>query len=368
VIDRVGVVQIDSVNVVSRSHYLPFFSRLGPYSPSLLDRAVNTPPRLLFEYWAHEASLLPVDLQPYLRNRMANADDEVVWSRMRRIAREQPELVAWVLDEVKRLGPVLARDIEHEAPRVKDHWGWNWSDVKAALEYLFAIGKVTSAGRHNSFARRYDIPERVLPREVLDAPTPSADQTHRQLVRIAARAHGIASEQCLRDYFRLKVGPARQAVHELVESGELIPAQVEGWARPAFLHSGVRTARPTQARALLSPFDSVIWERARTQALFGFRYRLEIYVRPDKRVHGYYVLPFLLGDQLVARVDLKAHRTERVLRVQSAWAEPEAPVETPAELAAELVAMAQWMGLSAVTVAHRGPLAQPLDAAVRRLG
>src|SRR5690606_36337923 len=171
VLDRVGVIQIDSVNVLSRSQYLPVYSRLGPYPREMFDRAANRAPRKLFEYWAHEASLLPVETQPFLRHRMASAD-ELAWGRMRRLAQEQPALVAWVLDEVRRLGPVTAGDIEHDAPRTTEHWGWNWSEVKTALEYLFWSGKVTSAGRNGSFARRYDLPERVLPQHVLDTPTP----------------------------------------------------------------------------------------------------------------------------------------------------------------------------------------------------
>jgi len=361
VLDRVGLIQIDSVNVLQRAHYLPLFARLGPYPTELLERAAYRAPRRLFEYWGHEASLLPVATQPLLRWRMDRAAHEA-WGGMRRIQRDRPELVAQVLEDVRAQGPVAASEVaEEEKPARTGPW-WDWSDVKRALEWLFWSGQITSA-RRRGFERLYDLPERVLPRAVVETPTPPVEDAQRELVRIASRAMGVAAEKDLRDYFRLPVAEARERVAELVEAGELWPVEVEGWTVPGYVHPEARLPRSVHARALVGPFDSLVWERPRVERVFGFRYRIEIYVPKPKRVHGYYVLPFLLGDRLVARVDLKADRAAGVLLVQAAHAEEHAPPETASELATELERMAGWLGLGGVAVRPRGDLAAPLAAA-----
>ncbi|MGY2082129.1 winged helix-turn-helix domain-containing protein [Blastococcus sp. SYSU DS0539] len=361
-VERLGVVQIDSVNVVSRSHYLPAFSRLGPYPRESLD-ALSNRRHDLFEYWAHEASFLPVRLQPCLRWRMAAADQEA-WGSMTRVQRERPEYVAALLERVRTDGPLKASQLQEERPNRPGSM-WNWHAGKAALEYLFFTGALTATARTAGFERVYDLPERVLPATVLHAPTPARADAVRELVRTAARALGVATETDLRDYFRLTPADARAAVAELADAGELLPVEVPGWGRPGWLDPAARRPRWIRARALLSPFDSLVWERPRVERIFGFRYRLEIYTPAAKRVHGYYVLPFLLGDRLVARVDLKADRQAGLLRVQAAHAEAHAdPVGVAAELAAELRLMAEWMGLGDVVVADRGDLAPQLTRAV----
>lgn len=359
---RTGVLQIDSVNVLQRAQYLPPFSRMGPYDVGLVSRAAERKPRRLVEYWAHVAAYMPVELWPYMKHRMARANTEA-WGGPRSIYARKPELVAGVLRDVTECGPVTARDIDDDLPKAKVDWGWNWSEVKQALEYLFYAGEVTVAGRNAQFERRYDIPVRVIPEHILRQPDPTPRDAHFELMRRAAISCGVGTERCLRDYYRMRQEDAKPAVRELVESGELIPVSVEGWNAPAYLHREARLPRRVGARALLSPFDPVVWERTRTERLFGFRYRIEIYVPEQARVHGYYVLPFLLGDHLVARVDLKADRRGGLLRVHAAYAEPGAPLpDTAHALHDELESMAAWLGLRGVSIALRGGLAEPLAA------
>ena len=356
VIDRVGIIQIDSVNVLTRSQYLPLFSRLGPYDTALLDRARDIGPRRLVEYWAHEASLIPPQTWPLLNFRMKRALSDS-WGGMQRVAFEHPELVQAVFAEVTARGPLTSRQlesaIEHDLARDKTEWGWNWSLVKAAVEHLFWAGRITSAGRTSQFERRYASLEHVFPKTIAaqaispDMRPPDED-AFRQLMMIAAKAHGVGTEQCLRDYFRLKPEQARPAIGALVAAGELMAVRVDGWKRPAYLHKDVRVPRRVHAEALLSPFDSLIWQRDRTLALFDFRYRLEIYVPAHLRVHGYYVLPFLYGDSLVARVDLKADRAANTLRLQGIHWEPGAPPEARPALDRHLADMASWLELDTV--------------------
>ncbi|MCW2617320.1 MAG: uncharacterized protein JWR28_469 [Modestobacter sp.] len=361
-VERLGVVQIDSVNVLSRSHYLPFFSRLGPYPRSALD-ALSNKRHDLFEYWAHEASLLPVRLHPHLRWRMGAAEDHA-WGTMVRLQRERPGYVIEVLDRVREGGPLKASQLLEPRP---DRPGsmWNWHAGKVALEWLFFTGALTARARTAGFERVYDLTERVLPPAVVQAPTPDRADAVRELVRTAARALGVATETDLRDYFRLPPADARTAIAELVEGGELRPVQVDGWERPAWLDPQARRPRWIRARALLTPSDSLVWERPRVERIFDFRYRIEIYTPAAKRVHGYYVLPFLLGDRLVGRVDLKADRQAGVLRVQAAYAEPGVDAgAVAAALATELRTMADWMELEHVAVTGAGDLAPQLALAV----
>ncbi|MBV9637177.1 MAG: YcaQ family DNA glycosylase, partial [Methylobacteriaceae bacterium] len=360
VLARTGLLQIDSISVLVRAHYLPLFSRLGAYPRDLIDDAALGRRRLLFEYWAHEASLLPLELQPSLRWRMARAQRfQGIWAGLARFARERSAYIDWVHAEVAARGPLIASDLDG-SPRQGSWWGWG--DAKAALEFLFWAGRLAVATRR-AFERVYDLPERVLPAAILAAPTPTEAEAHRNLLRIAARALGIATASDLRDYFRMSPADVKARLPELVEAGELVPAVVEGWTHPAYLHAQARSPRRVAGRALLAPFDPLMWERSRVERLFGFRYRVEIYTPAERRQHGYYVLPFLLGERLVARVDLKSDRIKGALRVLASSPEPAAPEEAATALAQSLHEMAAWLGLERVEVSALGPFADRLTVA-----
>ena len=358
---KLGVVQIDSVNVVTRTHYLPAFSRLGDYPRQTLEAEAWGRKRSLFEYWGHEASLLPIESQPLFRWRMARAEaGQGLWTGVARFGRERSDYIAEVLTEIERRGPVTGADFA-TGPRGAPGW-WSWSDGKRALEWLFWAGLITTKTRRG-FERVYDLPHRALPSVIVDQSTPDEADAQRELVRIAARAMGVATGADLRDYFRLPLEDARARVAELVEAGELIPVTVRGWRNIAFLDPSARKPRRIEARALLSPFDNLIWFRDRTERLFDVRVRLEIYTPAEKRQHGYYVLPFLQDEAITARVDLKADRARSVLLVQAAWREPQAGRATPEALGRELETMARWLGLERVEVVGKGDLAADLAEA-----
>lgn len=357
---RLGVIQIDSVNVVTRTHYLPGFSRLGHYPREALEAEAWGPRRSLFEYWGHEASLLPLESQPLFRWRMERARGGAMWTGLSRFGRERGDYIDGVLAEIERRGPVTGGDFA-TGPRGAPGW-WEWSDGKRALEWLFWAGLITTKTR-NGFERVYDLPERALSSRIIDLPTPTEAEAQRELIRLAARAMGIATETDLRDYFRMPVAETKARIAELVEAGELTPVTVRDWGKPAFLAPDARAPRKVAGQALLSPFDNLIWHRDRTERLFGVRVRLEIYVPAHKRAHGYYVLPFLEDEAITARVDLKSDRKAGALLVQAAWSEPDATPDTPARLAAELTRMAGWLGLERVKVVGRGDLAEALGAA-----
>ncbi len=357
---RTGVLQVDSVNVLQRAHYMPLYSRMGPYDTGLLERAASgRQQRRLVEYWAHVQAFMPVELWPA----MAHRRERYRQQRSKWWGEVSDELAGRLLAEVAARGASTARDLDVGEPaREKTHWGWNWSEARKGLDYLYMAGQLAIVGRTSQFEVRYDLPERVLPQHVLDAPELTVPEQHLALVRRAALSHGVATVSCLADYYRMKIDDTARAVAVMVESGELEPVSIEGWRRPAFLHRDARRPRAVHARALLSPFDPVVWERERAEQLFDFFYRIEIYTPAAKRVHGYYVLPFLLRDELVGRVDLKADRATRRLLVKGAFAEDGAPADTAHELAAELSRLAAWLGLEEVVPEPNGDLAPELAA------
>ncbi len=342
-----GAVQIDSVSVLVRSQFLPAFSRLGPYDRGLLERLAYRRPRRLFEYWAHEASLVPIEAYPLLRWRMRRArDGRGTWSSVARVGRERADLVESVRATIERRGPMSASEFE-DTKSTGSWWGWN--ETKRAVEYLFWSGRLMAVTRRSSFERVYDLTERVLPARLANAADLPEHDAHRELLAIASRAFGVATEADLRDYFRLATADARPRIAELVEAGRLLPATVEGWKQKAYVHPEARVPRRIDASALLSPFDSLVWNRVRTKRLFDFHYRIEIYTPAHKRIHGYYVLPYLLGEALIARVDLKADRHASALLVHAVHFEPGADgPEARARLRGDLARMAAWLGLERV--------------------
>ena len=363
-IASLGVVQIDSVNVVSRSHYLPFFSRLGVYDRTLLEDLAWGRKPALAEYWAHEASLTPLATHPLLRWRMQDARDGVgVWKNVAKFLQTHADFIDQALAAVEQRGPMAASDLDLGAKGPCGWWGW--SEGKRAMECLFWTGRLTTATRRGAFERVYDLPERVLPKAVHDAPTPDRAEACQALLKIAAAAMGVATERDLRDYFRLGVNDAREGVAALTGEGALTPVTVAGWDQPAYLWPAARRPKAIRATALLSPFDNLIWFRERTERLFDVRVRLEIYTPAHKRTHGYYVLPFLQNEAITARVDLKADRKAGRLLVLAAHGEPLADSRTPTALAGELTLMARWLGLEGVEVHAVGDLAPALGLAIR---
>jgi uncharacterized protein YcaQ len=359
VFERVQLVQIDSVNVLCRSQELPLWTRLGPHDRRLLPSALER--RRLFEYWAHAACLAPVELHPLMRWRMAEAFQNGAWGSLVALGKKKPRYVQAVLDEVRARGPLAASQMSDAAAKRRPGQWWSWGDHKRALELLFWSGALTTARRTSQFERVYDLTERVLPGAVLALPTPSVADAQRALLERAARALGVGTATDIADYFRIRNATARPRIAELVEAGTLVPVRVERWNETAYLHRDAVLPVRAEAAALLSPFDSLVWERKRTERLFGFHYRIEIYTPLAKRRFGYYVLPFLLGERLVARVDLKADRQAGALLVHAAATEDGVkPPAVAGELARELRALATWLGLENVVVGTRGNLAKLL--------
>ncbi|MEN5315174.1 winged helix-turn-helix domain-containing protein [Pseudomonas koreensis] len=368
-IERLGLLQIDSVNAVVRSHYLPLFSRLGAYSSDLLDQAAwsSGRRRTLFEYWGHEASLLPLAMYPLLGWRMQRAKrGEDIYQQLAKFGREQQDIVRRVLRTVEAQGALGAGSLSTRADKAGP-W-WDWSAEKHALEWLFAAGEVTVAGRRG-FERLYDLPERVIPASILQPPLPDEASAQRGLLLHAAQALGVGREKDLRDYFRLNPGDARPRLAELVEDGQLQTCEVAGWRQIAYCLPEPKVPRKVIASALLSPFDSLIWERSRTERLFDFRYRLEIYTPQDKRVYGYYVLPFLHNERIAARVDLRAERASGRLAVHAVHEEePGLADEGMLALALNLRQMADWLGLARVQLNCQRESAGRLRVALAQIG
>lgn len=358
VIDRIGVVQLDSVNVVARAHYLTFFARLGNYPMQLADR-LGWGTGEMVEYWAHEAALIPVEHWPLFKFKM---ERNWHWPSMDRWMSENAVVIDQVLSEVRERGALRPSDLDNHANAVRGPW-WSWSDAKLGLEALFFTGRLTVADRVN-FVRRYDLPERVLPEEVVSARI-GEDQARRQLLRQALRHHGIGTVQDLADYYRMKNQASAPILAALAAAGEIEEVRIEGWKGPVYLDPDSRTPRSINGVALLCPFDPLIWFRPRTERLFNFHYRIEIYTPPPKRIYGYYVFPILLDGELVGRLDLKGDRQAGLLRVRGAYVEEgQDPVRVAGPAVDELRTMTEWLGLQDVTVERKGNLAVALGKAL----
>ncbi len=355
-IERMGLLQMDTINTIIRSHYMPLYSRLGAYDRSKLDaRAFRAKGRELFEYWAHEASLLPMPMYPLLKWRMDRACQHIgLYKECVKLAKEKPDYIKGILKRLEDSGPLSSRAFNE---RGSGKGMWDWHEGKTGLEYLFWTGQITTHSRVG-FERIYDLTERVIPAEVLNTPAPAHEEAHRALLKFSAKALGIATESDLRDYFRLSAADVKSRIPELVESGDLIPVTVENWSQPAYLSPEARVPRSVSVSALLTPFDPIVWERKRTQRLFDFEYRIEIYVPAHKRKYGYYVLPFLLDERIAARLDLKADRDVGTLKVLGSYCEPDHNANQVAErLIPELHRLAEWLGLSDVSFADKGDMA-----------
>ena len=367
---RLSAIQIDSVNVLARAHYMPTFSRYGPYPMNALDELVHTK-RELFEYWGHAACFLPIEMYPTMRWRMDGQLEG--WGGL---GKQQLKFIEAVYDEVAERGPLSAGSISIGG-KGSGNW-WGWSDGKRAIEFLFRQGRVAIAGRRN-FERLYDIPERVFTREVLKAKPLPERQGKKELLVRAARAMGVGTARDVAMYFHVDMwwdraradGTRRPAntnvlFEELVEQGRLEQVKVEGWKQPGYIVPGAKIPRTIDARAVVSPFDPLMWERKWTNAVFGFEYQIEIYVPAPKRIYGYYVLPFVMGDAFAGRVDLKADRKASTLLVHAAYVEAgRDPKAVAAALADELRSMAHWLALERITVGAKGSLAKPLASALK---
>ncbi len=362
---RLGLLQLDSVNVYERAHYQPLHARLGGYDKALLDRLTFRPKGAYTEYWAHEAAVIPVADLPLFRWRMDALRAKDAANVAKWMHGDPAAMFDWARAHLAEHGPTAASDIEHPERRPSGGW-WGWDDVKLALEFLFRWGEVATAGRER-FERRYALPEQVLPAAALAAPTPSRADAIRELVRRSAIALGVGTIADLADYYRLRTDATKAAVAELQEAGELLPVQVEGWRQRAWVHRDARRPRRIEAAALLSPFDPIVWDRDRAHRHWDFFYRIEIYTPAHKRIHGYYNLPILLDERLVGRLDLKSDRKAGVLRVQSAWREegPSGAHADPARIAALVRDAAAWQGLDGIEVADRGTLADALRIALQ---